>query len=321
VNTPDSDSVDALALDEARTRADLVSLAVFANSYRNLNIAADATGFRTNGLRYRSWTPTGQSHVAEDFLLATRLTRGDRETEASVQSYFRNDGLTLLSLAGLESPDRARVVSLPKSLPLQIELGEAIERRRSVRQFTGDSIDLAELATILRSANGVTREALVHLEGDGDITLALRSVASGGGLYPVELYCAILNVRRLDPAVYRFDPVKDRLVEVPVAGGPNALLDAFAVPEELVTLRHAAVIFLFIGHPWRSLRKYGSRGVRYLFLEAGAIGQNIHLAVGAAGYGSVDCASVFDDEIHEALEIDGLYQVLLHTVIMGVPAE
>jgi hypothetical protein len=35
----------------------------------------------------------------------------------------------------------------------------------------------------------------------------------------------------------------------------------------------------------------------------------------------VDCASVFDDEVHEALGIDGLYECLVHAILVGTPAE
>jgi SagB-type dehydrogenase family enzyme len=69
------------------------------------------------------------------------------------------------------------------------------------------------------------------------------------------------------------------------------------------------------------MRKYGNRGLRFLFLEAGAMAQNIHLACEALGLGSFDCASVYDDEVHEALGIDGLHESLLHTVIIGAGAE
>jgi SagB-type dehydrogenase family enzyme len=65
------------------------------------------------------------------------------------------------------------------------------------------------------------------------------------------------------------------------------------------------------------MRKYGPRGLRYLLIEAGAITQNIHLATQALGFASVDCASVVDAEVHEVLDIDGLYEALIHTIVIG----
>jgi hypothetical protein len=118
---------------EQRPEADLTSVAVFNNSYVNTNPASAATGFRTNGLRHRSRSLTGQSRVAEDFLVGTRFLRIDREVEASVQTYFRPEGLVMLSLAGAES---SQIKKLPKSVRLRREVGDVIARRRSTRRFT-----------------------------------------------------------------------------------------------------------------------------------------------------------------------------------------
>jgi hypothetical protein len=35
--------------------------------------------------------------------------------------------------------------------------------------------------------------------------------------------------------------------------------------------------------------------------------------------GSVDCSSYYDDEIDEVLGLDGLYRMVLHTVVLGTP--
>jgi SagB-type dehydrogenase family enzyme len=303
---------------EQRPEADLTSVAVFNNSYVNTNPASAATGFRTNGLRHRSRSLTGQSRVAEDFLVGTRFLRIDREVEASVQTYFRPEGLVMLSLAGAES---SQIKKLPKSVRLRREVGDVIARRRSTRRFTGDPIELPHLSTVLRAASGVTRQSRVQFPGQGEVTLRFRAVSSGGGLYPVDLYVAALRAQRLNRGVYRYDPIRDGLA---IAGGTEKLasmLDAFPTYEQASWTSHSSAILLLVGHPWRSMRKYGNRGLRFLFLEAGAMAQNIHLTCEALGLGSFDCASVYDDEVHEALGIDGVHETLLHTVIIGTGVE
>ncbi|HMJ97059.1 MAG TPA: SagB/ThcOx family dehydrogenase [Thermoleophilaceae bacterium] len=313
MNTPD---------DEPAADAALASVAVFSNSYRNVHLAAGATGFRSHGLRYRAPDHVTPAQIGEEFLAGTRLVRSDRETEVSVQAYFRPDGVVLLSLAGQEgNEDAIDTMPLPNGVPLRLELGEAIRRRRSSRHFTGDSLGLVELASVVRSAAGVTARAKVQVPGDGEATLAFRAVASGGGLFPVDLHVVALRIRRLEGGVYRYDPHVDQLIRTHEPHELPPLLDSFAIFEDALTLRRAAAIFLLVGHPWRSMRKYGSRGVRFLFLEAGAIAQNIHLATMGVGFGSVDCASVYDDEVHDALGIDGRFQTLLHTVIVGAPTD
>jgi nitroreductase len=54
-------------------------------------------------------------------------------------------------------------------------------------------------------------------------------------------------------------------------------------------------------------------------MEAGAIAQNANLAAVALGYGSVECASVYDDEMNEALGLDGVFRSYVHAVVVGYP--
>jgi SagB-type dehydrogenase family enzyme len=223
------------------------------------------------------------------------------------------------ALVGVEDESGDPVVSLPTSVRLRREVGDTIETRRSCRLYTGDSISLAYLATLVRHAAEITAWEEVELLSGERESIGFRSAPSGGALYPIDLYCIAQRVDRLPRRVYRYSPRRDVLIEVAPADTADAILKAFAVPEDLINLLSAAAIFLLMGHPWRSLRKYGSRGGRYLFLEAGGIAENIHLSAHALGLGSVACASVYDDEIHEALKVDGIFESLLHTIVVGQP--
>lgn len=304
---------------DQRSNSRLTTSAMYVNSTKNIDPWVHSTGFRTHGLRYRTLSDPGHIRIAEDFLINTRLLRHDRETEASVQPYFLDPGVTMLSMVGCEERTGYRELKLPQDVRVQMELGEVIGRRRSVRSYTGDAMDISYLATIIRSAVGVTCHATVDLMGGGEATLRFRAVPSGGGLYPVDLYLASLKVKGLERGLYRYNPVKDTIIHLGESSDTDNLLRSFAIPDDQISLSRANVIFLLVGHPWRSMRKYGNRGLRFLFLEAGAIAENMHLATAALGFGSVDCASIYDDEAHEALNLDGLYQTLLHTVIVGYP--
>ena len=293
------------------------SAALFSNSFRALNVSARSTGFRTHGLRYRSLTLSDNPRIAEEFLVNTRYLRHDLETEASIISYFFDPGAAMLSMVGKEELDALPSVALPKGIKLRRELGEVMARRRSGRSYTGDPIDLSYLATVVRSGGAVTSEGTVELLNGDETVLHFRTAPSGGGLYPIDIAVVALRVTGLDRGIYRYDPLGDRLVDIGGRADATALMSAFAVPEDIVSVSRAAAVFLLLGRPWRSMRKYGNRGMRYVFIEAGAIAQNIHLATTGLGLASVDCASVFDDEAHEALGVDGLYETLIHTIVVG----
>jgi SagB-type dehydrogenase family enzyme len=294
--------------------------AMVANSYRAIHPQIRATGFRTHGLRLRALGLSGLPRLAEDFLLNTRYRRQDRESEVSIQSYFFDPGVLMLSLLGQESGAGVERVPLPEGIKLRRELGEVLGRRRSRRSYTGDPIALDYLATIVRSAGAVTARATVDMPSGDQAELSLRVAPSGGGLYPLDVWVAALRVDGLRRGLYRYDPLEDELLAVRAEERVDDLLDAFALPEEVVSLSRAVAVLLLVGKPWRSMRKYGDRGLRFLFVEAGAIAENVHLAAAALGFGSVDCASVCEDEAHAALAIDGLYETLIHTVILGYPS-
>jgi len=292
--------------------------ALLANSYKSADPWVNSTGLRTHSLRHRTLSHSNDSRITEEFLVNTRLRPHDRETDASIQSYFLDSGLAMVGRIGESEDLEASIVALPPSIRLRRNVDEVLFGRRSRRQYTGDPIGADFVATIVRSAAGVTAEATLDLYGGGNATVRFRVAPSGGGLYPVHLYVAAVSVTDLDRRLYRYDPLRDALIG---CAGIDALLDACAVSDDLISLGRAAVVFLLVGQPWRSMRKYGPRGLRFLFLEAGAMAQNIHIATEALGLGSVDCASFFDDQVHALIRADGVHEALVHAIVVGDPAE
>lgn len=310
-------------MEDARSQksqsSDLTRTAVSNNSFKSLSVSVDATGFRTNALRCASMLESNAQRLAEEFLLNTALVRNDKEFQFSAESYFSDTAAVMLSLLGEEETGELSQVRLPEGAALQMELGDVLSRRRSVRTYTGDKIGVDRLATLLRAAAGITAHVEVALAQAGEVAYRFRATPSAGGLYPVDLYVAVLSVTGLERGIYRYDPIKDFLVKVGDGAALNTLLSCFAVDDELISISRANLIFLMIGQPWKVMRKYGNRGMRFLFHEVGAMSQNIHLAAVGLGLGSVDCTSVYDAEANEAIHVDGLFQSLVHTVIVGNP--
>ena len=308
-----------MAEDSTAGPATAEAAAGYANGYHSVAAWQGSTGFRPHTLRFRDLGGSRRG-VGEEFLAATRYRRADRETQASVQTYFLDPGVAMLARDGDETLEGLLTVALPRGVRLRRELGEALGRRRSVRQYTGDAVPLDQVATLVRAASAVTAVAQVGLMEGGEREIAFRTAPSPGGVYPIETWLLPLRVDGLTPAVWRYQAKEDLLVQESGREAVDHAVAAFSVPEEIIHLSRAAVIMLLIGRPWKVLRKYGDRGVRYLFIEAGAVAQNVHLACSALGLGSVDCASVHDDQIHDALGLDGELRLLVHAVVVGVPS-
>jgi SagB-type dehydrogenase family enzyme len=309
-----ADSDDGRGSDKAVTLA-----AVYYNSFKSLAPRTRATGFRTSPLRHRHLgAGSTLPRVAEEFLLNSKLQRGDRETATSVETYFGDAGLKMLSLVGSEFGE-GHIYPLSRGVALPMRFDEVVGKRRSVRSFTGDPWDLDQLSTTLRLADGVTRAASVSLMSGGEVTLRFRSSPSGGGVYPIDIHVVALNVDGLPRGIYRFNPVQESLTREAPDDAADRFLASCAVPDESISVSRASAVLALVGYPWRSMRKYGARGLRLAFLEAGSIAEHVNLTIVALGYGSVDCASFYDVEAEEALGLDGHHQVLLHTIVVGCP--
>jgi SagB-type dehydrogenase family enzyme len=290
--------------------ADTLTAAVYTNGFRALQPAIGSTGYRTHPFRQDALRlASDEGRVAETFLVNSRLRRRDAEFEASVGLFLSEAGSSLASAADRRT-DAADAVTLPPARALPMSLGAAFAQRRSVRSYTGEPAPLADVACLAAAAAGVT-SASRHQPGP------FRAVPSAGALYPVEVVLVALRVTGLPTGVYAYDPRPHRLNPRGGDAMVAAVLGAMAVSAELLMWDRACLLLLLVGRPWRSMRKYGARGMRHVFLEAGAMAEHVHLAATALGLGSVDCSSVYDDEAHEALGMDGLYEALLHVVVVG----
>lgn len=294
--------------DEAST-----ALAVRANSYRATTPWFTSTAFRSPVDRHTHLDLGTPPQPAEEFLIAARLHPHDREVPRSVADYLAEEFAALVGATDTERVAEADRVTLPDPLELTAPLGEVIRRRRSVREFSGAPLAFGELATLVRAAAGSIGPA-------EDDVLSMRAVPSGGALYPVELWVIALEVTGLGCGVYRYAPRPDVFERC----GDETVVERF-LREGLVDVGEtspvdgAAAIGALVARPWRSMRKYGPRGLRLVLHEVGAMSEHLHLTATALDLGSTDWSSFYDEPANRCLALDGLRQVLLHTVLVGRP--
>lgn len=303
------------------TDPDLAKATVSITSYRVASPGAEAVGLRTNQFKTDNPAHDAFPRAAEDFLVATRITRWDRDFAISVGDYFDDPMVEAYGKLDHDVYLEGDAVQLPPSSASQMDLDEAVRHRRTLRYFTGDPGDLPDIAAMVRNACAVTGVAEVTKSDGESVEYRYRATPSGGGLYPVELWFASINVRGLPRGIYRYSPLRDEFVRNGTEAEVEAVLRSVSTPEDDLNAQSAAGIFLLVGTPSRSTRKYGPRGVRFMFHEAGAISEHLHLTATALGTGSADYSSFFDDDANEALGLDGTGRMLLHMVLTGVPSE
>lgn len=168
------------------------------------------------------------------------------------------------------------------------ELNHALQFRRSFRDFKAGSITLAQAGRLLWAAQGVT--------GLG----GFRTAPSAGALYPLEVYLVVGDVDTLTPGVYKYQPEKHALVKT-ADGDRRAGLAAAALGQHW--LQQASGIIAVSAVYARTTRRYGDRGVRYVHMEAGHVGQNVSLEAVALGMGATMVAAFDDAEVKRVLEL------------------
>lgn len=188
-----------------------------------------------------------------------------------------------------------------------LDLWEAILRRESVREYTSEALSVAELSYLLFATQGV-REVV-----EGEYTL--RTVPSAGARHAFETYVLAARVEGLRNGLYRYLALDHRLLGVdldPSVGG-RVVAACYNQP----FLQTAAAIFVWTAVPYRMTWRYGERGYRYLFLDAGHVCQNLYLAAEPIGCGVCAIGAYDDDALDRAIGADQSDQFPIYVASLG----
>ena len=203
-------------------------------------------------------------------------------------------GLAMTTMtSGMESSRRMSLPPIESKGELSIE--EALERRRSVRDFGRDRLDLADVSQLLWSAQGLTGRR------------GFRTAPSAGALYPLELYVVAGNVEGLSAGVYHYRPKKHELVSL--ANGDLRRPLALAALDQRWVSRAPAVLVIAAVYE-RTAKKYGQRARRYVHMEVGFAAQNIYLQATARSLGTVMVGAFDDNAVQDVLGLPSDHEPL-----------
>ena len=166
---------------------------------------------------------------------------------------------------------------------------EALQKRRSVREYSKEPLSLFEISQILWAAQGIT-----------DNTYGLRTAPSAGALYPIELYLVAANVKELTSGIYKYDPRRHTLKKT-IEGDKRIEVSNAALRQDAIEKSSAIVLITAIYE--RTSVKYGKRTERYVNMEVGHVGQNIYLQAVSLGLGTVMMGAFNDDALKKVLNL------------------
>lgn len=206
-----------------------------------------------------------------------------------------------------EYPD-ARRIDIPEPWPRrEMSLDEALRKRTSVRRYSPRPVSFEDLSYLLWACAGIQRIEQGY---------EFRTAPSAGALYPIETYAVANNVEDLQQGLYHY-AVKGHALEE-LRAGDLGLETARAAMGQRICL-DAAVVLVWTAVFHRSKWKYGQRGYRYVYMDAGHICENLYLAATGLELGACAVGALFDDELNELLGVDGIEESAFYMAAVGHP--
>lgn len=178
-------------------------------------------------------------------------------------------------------------IKLPKPKERgSISIEEALNQRRSVRDYKRGVLNLEQISQLLWAASGKN--------------LYRRTFPSAGATYPLETYLVAGEVEGLEPGVYHYSSSKHSL-EMTKRQDVRRNLSRSALGQEMI--EEAQISLILAANYERTTNHYGERGMRYVHMEVGHVGQNVSLQAISLGLGTVMIGAFRDREVQEVLGI------------------
>lgn len=191
---------------------------------------------------------------------------------------------------------------MPDKIPLpapsyesSTSVEEALYRRRSIREYSNESLTLLQISQLLWAAQGIT-----HPNG-------YRTSPSAGALYPLEVYLLAGKVDELVAGIYRYLPQEHALILTTSGDRRQSVYDA-ALDQDMILDAPASLVISAVYE--RTSVKYGSRGSRYVHMEVGCAAQNVYLQAESLNLGTVFIGAFHDDKVKKALKLQEQEQPL-----------
>lgn len=176
----------------------------------------------------------------------------------------------------LPIPEGVKIIKLPRPQRIKIpdvSVRDALESWEPVGFFSRSSLTKKELSFLLWCTQGIRNVT-------GTQT-TIRNVPSSGKRYPIDTFFVAGEIEGLPTGLYRYLPDDHGIIllredsDLPFAMGTASM--------NFKVITRAAVTFLWVAVPYRSVWALGNRGYRSVFIEAGHICQALIMASACIG--------------------------------------
>ena len=191
-----------------------------------------------------------------------------------------------------------------------VSLSDALSRRRSSRDFGNRPLSGQDLSALMFATCGQTGTSAAT----ADAPVAFYSTPSAGNLRSAVPYLILQETEDLGRGLDSFDAARQAVHLIQPLQQRADELDIFADP---AAARSAAAIILVLGRFGKAVHKYGPRGSRYVFIDAGHMIQNTYLAATALGLRCCSGCDFHDDAANRLIGADGLDESVIYAAFIG----
>jgi len=198
-----------------------------------------------------------------------------------------------------ETAPPQEVISLPPPmLKGVVSLEETIKSRRSRRSFRDRPLTLDQVSQLLWAAQAITE--------DGGFK---RAAPSAGATYPLDVYLLVgdKRVNGIQAGVYHY-LIRDHSLKLLIGGDFRQALAKACLSQMFIA--SAPITIALSAEYARTTRRYGERGIGYVHMEVGHVGQNIYLQAEALGLGTVAIGAFSDHEVSRVLRLPAKHEPL-----------
>jgi SagB-type dehydrogenase family enzyme len=186
-------------------------------------------------------------------------------------------------------------------------LWEVIAQRRSIREFSHQSITFPELSHLLWATQGITSR---------EWGFEFRASPSAGALYPIETYLVANRVEEIPSGLYHYNTREAQLILLK-EGYLGSGLSHAGLGQEM--LNEASCVFIWTAIVVRSKWKYRERAYRYIYMDVGHIGENLYLAAASLNLACCTVGAFFDEEVDRLIGVDGKKEISVYLGAVGRP--
>jgi SagB-type dehydrogenase family enzyme len=194
------------------------------------------------------------------------------------------------------------------------KLSSLLFKRRTIRNFNrSQNVSFDQFSRIMLLVWGKTFSI-----DEGEINRRVfKTSPSGGCRHPIEVYPIVMRAENIPKGIYHYS-VKNHCIKLIKEDDYEKEITKFCSGQPW--FKDSAVVFAMTAVLERSMWRYNnSRTYRVIQMDAAHLAQTFHIVVTSLNLGPLTTAGVQDSLIEDALNIDGMNEILIYLCAVGIP--